>query len=135
MPQARDLGERISSLEASVGAFREYESEKWHKLAQDLQPLVMLPERITRDVAKIQGSFDGKLGALEKMLDRSITAAIEKAILPMNQDIAELRSDVDALKLERQRFTGARRFGVWVVQMLIAATGAIIAVLAWGRHP
>lgn len=135
MPPRSDLGERISSLEASVGAFREYESEKWHKLAQDLQPLVMLPERITRDVAKMQGNFDGKLGALEKMLDRSITAAIEKAILPMNQDISELRADVDGLMLKDQQTTGGRRLAVWVIQTLFAAVTAILAVLAWGRHP
>jgi hypothetical protein len=31
--------------------------------------------------------------------------------------------------------TGARRLGVWLLQTIIAALSAIVAVLALGRHP
>ena len=53
MPARESLGERISSVEATLGALEKYEHERWHKLSNDLQPLVALPEKITRDIAKM----------------------------------------------------------------------------------
>lgn len=136
MPPLRDtIGERMSSLETKVEGFERYEHERWHKLNNDLQPLVALPERITRDVAKMQGNFEGRINSVSKEIERSITAAIEKAIEPMSAEINRLRSEVDVLKLGQHQMTTARRLAVWALQTLIAAVSAIVAVFALGRHP
>lgn len=134
MPPRDQIGERLSGLEAKVEGMDRYTHEKWHDLNNTLQPLIALPERLTRDVAKIQGIFDGKIHTVSKDFERSIMAAIEKALMPMSADIAELRADVEALKADRHQLTGGRRFAVWIVQTLIAAIGAVIAVLTLGKH-
>jgi hypothetical protein len=125
-----NVGERLSGLEASVAAFREYESEKWHKLAQDLQPLVMLPERMTRDIGKLQGSVDGRINSVEKSLERSLTSAIEKALTPVKAEMTELRTDVEALKKQSAMLTGAKLLMIFIVQTAIAAVAALAGVFA-----
>jgi hypothetical protein len=133
---ARDtLGERMAALEAKFDGFDKYTHDKWHEQAQKLQPLYMLPERLTRDVAKLQGTVDGRINSVTKEIERSIVAAIEKAIEPMSRDITELNTRVTALELSDRQETGARRLAVWIAQTVIAAVSAIVAVLALGRHP
>lgn len=133
---ARDsIGERVSSIEATLDALEKYEHERWHRLSNDLQPLVQIPERLAREIGKMQGIFDGKINSVSKEIERSIMAAIEKAIQPMGAEIAELRGEVETLKTEHRQMTGARRLGVWMLQTIIAAISAVVAVLALGRHP
>jgi hypothetical protein len=134
-PRQEHLGERVSSIEATLEGLEKYEHERWHRLSNDLQPLMQMPERLAREVGKMQGIFDGKINSVSKEIERSIMAAIEKAIQPMGAEIAELRGEVETLKNEQRQMTGARRLGVWLLQTIIAALSAIVAVLALGRHP
>lgn len=101
------LGERLSGLEAKFDSFERYEHDRWHKLANDLQPLIGLPVQMARDIGKLQGGFDGRIGTITKEIERSITAAVEKAIEPVNQDIAALKSDVDLLMSAKHKQDGA----------------------------
>lgn len=131
----QEIGERVASIDAGFKAFERYSHEKWHDLANTLQPLVLLPEKMTREVAKMQGSFDERLNSVSKELERSIASAIEKALKPITDDVESLRKDVETLKIERLRMTGARLFGVWIFQTILAAAAAAGSVLALGRHP
>lgn len=128
----QQLGERMAALEASFNASNEYQHERWHRLANDLQPIIALPERITRDVAKMQGLFEGKITSVAKEIDRSITAAIEKALKPVNDDITALKNEVAALQAKQNAWTGAKMLAVWVIQTAIAAVVAVVAL--GGKH-
>lgn len=112
-------------------ALEKYEHERWHKLAQDLQPLVLLPERITRDIAKMQGTFDGRISSISNEIQRSITAAVEKAIEPVDADLAALKVEVAALQDDRIRRDGAT--GVIQAILKSPALGWLVgaAITAW----
>jgi hypothetical protein len=90
-------GERISRLEAKFDAYEQYSHERWHQLANDLQPMVGLPLQLTRDLAKMEGKLEAKIdGRL---------SAIETRLLAIEQ--------------QRQQMTGAKQFGVWLVQTIL----------------
>lgn len=91
----------MSGLEARVDGMDKYAHEKWHDLNNSLTPLALLPERITRDIAKIHGQFEGRIGTITKDIERSITAAVEKAIEPVNANVADLTKRMAALEAER----------------------------------
>lgn len=137
MPPQRDqLGERIAGLEAKFDGFDKYTHERWHDLGNTLQSLAMLPEKLTRDIAKLQGTFDGKIDSFRRDIERSIGDAIASALEPVTGDIAKLKAEVDALKEARLQFTGARLVLVWIVQTVIAAATAIGGIIAFkGNHP
>ena len=126
-----DLGQRIASLEATVSALEKYEHERWHKLANDLQPLVSLPEKMTREVGRMQGTFNGQIASMSKEIERSITAAVERAIEPIHVDMSAIRSRVSALENNQSQLTGAKGVMIWIVQTVIAAVAAIVAVFAY----
>jgi len=138
-PRPEQQGERLSSLEAKFDGFERYEHERWHALNNTLQPLVGLPLQLTRDIAKIQGTFDGRIAGITKEIERSITAAVEKAIEPVNADIVALKAAVKVLEGAKSKDEGARgviasilnsRLLAW----LLAVLGAAWAVLS-GKHP
>lgn len=120
-----NVGERLAALSASFEAEKQYQHDRWHKLANDLQPLVNLPVQMARDIGKIQGTFDGRISTVTKEIERSITAAVERAIEPLSDEVTKLRSEVDTLKAGQQQLGGARMFGVWLVQTLVAAGAAL----------
>lgn len=103
---SQPIGERISRLEAQFSAYEKYSHERWHDLANDLQPLVGLPMQMTRDIAKLEGKIeaklDGRLSAIETRLS--------------------------AIEAQRQQITGARQLGVWIVQTFLAAFAVIVAL-------
>lgn len=142
-PRPDQLGERLSGLEAAFTGFEKYEHERWHALNNTLQPLTSLPLQLTRDIAKIQGTFDGRIAAITKEIERSITAAVEKAIEPVNADVAMLKAKVEALEATHLQEAGAKSLAVRllhspVISGFIGALMAGIAV-AWafvsGRVP
>lgn len=118
-----NLGERISSLEATVAALREYESEHWHKLSNDLQPLMGLPTQFTREIARVEGGFQGK-----------IMEAVRQAIAPLLDDIANLETRITVIESKQNAWGGAKSLAVWIIQTLVSAIAAVGAVLALGRH-
>jgi hypothetical protein len=107
------LGERIASLAASFEAEKDYSHDRWHKLDNDLTPIINLPTQISRDIAKLEGKLeakiDGRLSAIEARLY--------------------------AIESQRQQLSGAKQLGVWLIQTLIAAAAAVTGIIAMGRHP
>lgn len=140
MPPRQDsLGERISGLEARFDGLEKYQHEWRHSLNNTLQPLVNLPTQIARDIAKIQGTFDGRIATITKEIERSITAAVEKAIEPVNADIAALKADVEELKAARNQDEGAKSFIAAVFKSpllawVVALAGMLYAYVS-GRNP
>lgn len=135
MPGRETVGERVAGIDARLGAFEKYTHERWHALNNDLTPLMQLPERMTRDVGKLQGLVDGKITSLSAELQRSMKAAIDEALKPVIAEVAELKIDVDSLKLKSNQMGGAKMLGVFIIQTIIAAATAVGGVLALGRHP
>lgn len=113
-PRQESLGERLSGVEATLQAFEKYERERWHKLANDLQPLINLPTQMARDMGLLEGGLAG-----------TVAQAVEKATKPVSDDVASLRADVDALKANSNQLSGAKMFGVWLVQTVVAASAAL----------
>jgi hypothetical protein len=105
-PARSDVGERISSLEATLDAFREYEKTHWHDLNNTLQPLVGLPVQMARDIAKLEAKLEAKLDGRLAEIDRRLTA----------------------IEGQRQQMTGAKQLAVWLVQTVIAALAAVVAL-------
>jgi hypothetical protein len=125
-----NLGERISGLEATVTQMDGYSHDRWHKLANDMTPLLALPERLTRDVAKIDAKVEVRINAVAKEMERSVLSAIKEAIAPIKAEMVDLRTDVDALKEQSNKLTGAKLLLVFIVQTVIAVVAAVIA----GKH-
>lgn len=134
--RAQNLGERISGLEATVASMDGYSHERWHKLANDMTPLLALPERLTRDVAKIDAKVEVRINAVAKEMERAVLSAIKEAIAPIKAEMVELRSDVDALKAQSNKLTGAKLLFVFVIQTVIACVAGF-AGGGWfsGGHP
>lgn len=124
-----ELGERMAALAASFEAEKDYQHQRWHKLDNDLTPVVNLPEKLTREIGRLQGIFDGKLSTVSRELERSMEIAIEKALKPVTDDIADIKRRVTLLETSRNQMTGVRMLGVWVVQTVIAAIVAIAALV------
>jgi predicted RNase H-like nuclease (RuvC/YqgF family) len=135
--QAESVGERLAGVEARLEAFDRYTHERWHGLNNDLQVLLALPERLTREVGKLQGIIDGRIASVSKDVERSMEAAISKALKPVTDDVTELkaeveglRKEIEALKTSKQQWTGARIAVTLIVQTVIAAVAATAAVLS-----
>lgn len=131
-PLNNQLGERLSGVEATLAAFERYERDRWHKLAEDMQPLVNLPAQLARDIGRIQGTFDGRIAAITKEIERSITAAVEKAIEPVNADVATLKAKVEALEVAQQQETGAKNLSARLLHSPVISgfLGALMAAVA-----
>lgn len=128
-PRQEQLGERISGLESAFASFEKYEHERWHALNNTLMPLTGLPLQLTRDIAKIQGTFDGRIAAITKEIERSITAAVEKAIEPVNSEVATLKTQVAALEAIQLKEAGAKSLVASFLRSPII-TGFIGALMA-----
>ena len=131
-------GERIAGLSAQFDAFEKYEHERWHKLNNDLTPLMQLPEKLTREIGRMQGTFDGRIASVLKEIERTMEAAIEKAIKPISDEVAELKRDVDALKSKSLQETGAKNLAVWFLQSPLVgwiAAGVLAFVAWWKKSP
>jgi hypothetical protein len=105
-PQGGPPGERISGLEAKFDAYERYSHERWHQLANDLQPLSGLPLQLTRDIAKLEARLEAKIDGRLADIDRRLTA----------------------IETQRQQLTGARQLGVWLVQTVISALAVLVAI-------
>jgi polyhydroxyalkanoate synthesis regulator phasin len=114
--RASTVGERISGLEATVASMDSYSHERWHKLANDMVPMLALPERLTRDVAKIDAKVEVRINAVAKEMERAVLAAIKEAIAPIKAEMVELRTDVDALKAQSNKLTGAKLLLVFIMR-------------------
>lgn len=99
------IGERISSLESKFDGYEKYSHERWHDLSNDLQPLVGLPLQLARDIAKLEGKLEAKLDGRLVAIENRLTA----------------------IEGQRQQFTGARQFLVWLVQTVLAAATVLVA--------
>jgi hypothetical protein len=130
-PRPDPLGERLSSLEATVAGMDKYAHEKWHDLNNTLTPLTGLPLQLTREIARMQGTFDGRMAAITREMERSITAAVEKAIEPISSDLSELRSRVDALESVKQQEAGAKGVIVAIVKSPLIGWLVGAAITAW----
>lgn len=103
-----EVGERVAALSASFEAELKYSHDRWHKLNNDLTPLVQLPERLTRDIAKLQGTFDGRMAAMSKDMERSIQLAVERAVDPVRAEMRDHDQRIVALEAAGERSKGAK---------------------------
>lgn len=101
-------GERIAKLEAMVSGLQQYERERWHKLDNDLTPVVNLPLQLTRDIAKLEARIDAKIDGR----------------------LAAIEARLTAIEGQKRELTGAQKLLVWFVQTAISAVAAIATVLA-----
>jgi hypothetical protein len=108
-----NIGERIASLDARFGAFEKYTHERWHDMANDLQPLIAMPKDLTRDMAKLEARLDARFG------DR----------------LTAIEARLTGIEARGNQFTGARMFGVWIIQTVATVAAAIGAVVAMRGHP
>lgn len=122
-----DLGERVASLAAGFEQFEKYSHERWHKLNNDLQPIVALP----RDLSKLEGRLRGEMSAYAKSFEQAVSDAIEKAIEPINENISTLRADVDELKGWRRQQTGERGIIKAIAESPLVAWIFAAAVMLW----
>lgn len=136
-----DVGERITAVAVQLQEFEKYNHERWHKLNNDLQPLVNLPERFTRELGRMQGTFEGRLSTLAKEMERSTETGIEKALKsldPRFDDHKERLDDHEAeiknLNAWRSQWTGAKIAILLLGQALLNAVIAIGAVLSVTGH-
>lgn len=127
----QELGERLAALSASFEAEKTYQHDRWHKLANDLTPLISLPERLTREIGRLHGIIDGKMSTMSREFERSTESTIARAIKPVTDDVAQLRNDVaqvsadvEKLKMARQQWTGAKMFALWLLSTVLAVAAA-----------
>lgn len=126
----QDVGERIAALSASFEAEKNYQHDRWHKQDNDLQALMSLPERLTREIGRLHGLVDGKVSAISKELERSMEAAIRKAIEPLSEKVKALESEVESLKGSRTETTTLRKAADYVAHLVMSVVVAVCAVLA-----
>lgn len=131
--QVSELGERIASLAASFEAEKDYNHDRWHKLNNDLTPIVNLPERLTRDIAKLQGTFDGRIASVSKEVERSITAAIEKAIDPVRAEVRENSKRIEMLEAANIKADGVKGALAWFFHSPVSAWLAAAVVILWDK--
>lgn len=129
-----ELRERIAALAASFEAEKGYQHDRWHKLDQDLTPITMLPEKLTREIGRLQGIFDGRLNAASREFERTMEAAIEKALKPVAEDLNDLKVRIGMLETSKNQLTGGQKVVVWVVQTFFAAVVAAVALVKL-QHP
>lgn len=72
MPDSRVVGERLAAIETSIKMMQDYEKEHWHKLNNDLTPIMMLPDKLQRE--------------------------LKTSLAPLVKDIEQLQKDVTILK-------------------------------------
>lgn len=125
-----ELGERIAALAASFEAEKQYQHDRWHKQAQDLQILVALPERLTREIGRFHGLVDGRVAAISKELERSMEAAIRRAVEPLSDRVKVLEAKVEGLEGQRTETTTIRKAADYIVHLVMSAVVAVTAVVA-----
>jgi hypothetical protein len=141
---SENIGERIAALSASFDAEKEYQHGRWHKLDNDLTPLVNLPERMTRDIARLHGVFEGRINGATREIERGVESAIERAMKPINRELMDIKKtlhdhdgEIGELKTWRAQWTAVRLTLFIVGQALlnvIAAVGTLYA-LGGGKLP
>jgi hypothetical protein len=131
MPQRNQSdSERLAALIASFDAEKGYQHDRWHKLDNDLTPVVNLPERLTREIGKLHGLVEGKITSVSKELERSMEAAIRKAIEPLSEKVKALETEVEDLKAVRAESTVIRKLGDYFLHLVMSAIVAVTAVMA-----
>lgn len=93
-----------------------YEHERWHKLANDLQPIMSLPREMGKELGRLEGKFETAIGK-----------AVESAIKPIAEDVAMLKRDVEALKIADSKRVGQQT--VWKSILQSPIIGGIIGAL------
>ena len=101
-------GERIARMEATLDGLEKYERDRWHKLDNDLTPIVNLPVQLARDIAKLEARLDAKIDGR----------------------LAAIEGRLTAIEEQRQQLTGARQLGVWLVQTIVSALAALAGIFA-----
>lgn len=124
------VGERVASLQGRFEAFEGYEHDRWHKLNNDLMPIIALPEKLAREMGRLEGIQSGRLSAISKEFEATLKEAITQALEPVSKELINLRTDVDELKLGAGKNSVVRQLGLWVVQTLISIAAALAAVLS-----
>jgi hypothetical protein len=124
-------GERIAALAASFDAFETYEHERWHKLNNDLTPLVNLPNQMARDLGKMEGRFRGEIKAATDNFERIVNDAVARAVGPVNDKVATLEAKVEVLEIAHEQQTGAKNLAAWLIQSPLFAWIAAAALMAW----
>lgn len=135
-----ELGERIATLAASFEAEKTYQHDRWHKQDQDLAPLTLLPERMTREIGKLHGLVDGRVSSISQEVKDSVQVAIKEAIrdaiTPIADDVREIKAklsthddQIDELQSTVARWSGARVFAAWLVGILVAVAGTTATIL------
>lgn len=110
MPAARSIdGERIARIEEALVQLQSYERDRWHKLDNDLTPVVNLPVQFARDMAKLEVRLDAKIDGR----------------------LAAIEGRLTSIEAQKQQFTGARLFGAWIVGIVVS----VLAGMGIGHHP
>lgn len=94
MAERNDIGERLAAIEASLATAAKYERDRWHKLDNDLQPISMLPEKLTRELGKLQEAFRGEIKAAINEVEQGYASSLA----PVLRDVEALKGDVEILK-------------------------------------
>lgn len=138
------IGERVAALTALQEAETKYQHDRWHNLDNKLQPVVLLPEKLAREIGKLHGVIDTRIGAISKDFEKSIEAAIAKA---NDQHREELKKavkriddhddDIRDLQDNQLKFTTTKIIVFWLLQSVVSIAGAVGAVYAIfeGKHP
>jgi hypothetical protein len=119
----RTSGERLAAVEAILQRMETYEHDRWHKLANDLQPIMDLPRQMAIETGRLEGKF-------EAAIKRSITEAVG----PILVDIDALKREMEALKTAHDRATGSANTLKAILQSPLVSgfVGALAALIAVG---